>query len=353
MIAVTQENSYGNQQAIPAGELLDLQHLLQENRTLRWDRNFYKSLLERATAREQLLKQEIQQLNARIRYADDSVPAGLCGQSGPSPGWFNVFFALDDVDRAVGSTTISGYVMKDNSQQYRYCGWDFSGAELEQIRQIIASDERLNRVNISWRVCEVFGWYKPDGGLKEMSCRVALLRMERDGLIRLPPPQKGNGNRTARVRISSASDPESEVCIGAGALGPLRLEMVVKGATSQLWNELIERYHYLGHKPLPGAQLRYFVFSGSRLLAIMGFGASAWSVAGRDCYIGWTAKQRKSNLHLIVNNARFLILPWVHSRNLASKILSLACQSPAFFWAHSFYSIRCELQYWIRLWAMC
>lgn len=216
--------------------------------------------------------------------------------------------------------------MKDNSQQYRYCGRDFSGAELEQIRQIIASDERLNRVKISRRVCEAFGWYKPDGGLKEMSCRVALLRMERDGLIRLPPPQKGNGNRTARVRISSASDPESEVCIGAGALEPLRLEMVVKGATSQLWNELIERYHYLGHKPLPGAQLRYFVYSGYRLLATLGFGASAWSVAGRDCYIGWTAKQRRSNLHLIVNNARFLILPWVRSRNLASKILSLACK---------------------------
>ena len=109
--------------------------------------------------------------------------------------------------------------------------------------------------------------------------------------------------------------------MGAGALGPLRLEMVVKGTSSQLWNELIECYHYLGYKPLSGAQLRYFVFSGSRLLATLGFGASAWSVAGRDHYIGWTAEQRKSNLHLIVNNSRFLILPWVRSQNLASKIL--------------------------------
>ena len=216
--------------------------------------------------------------------------------------------------------------MKEHSQQYRYCGRDFSGAELEQIRQIIASDERLNRVKISRRACEVLGWYKPDGGLKEMSCRVALLRMERDGLIRLPPPQKGNGNRTARVRISGASDPESELCVGAGALGPLRLEVVVKGTGSRLWNELIERYHYLGYKPLPGAQLRYFVFSGSRLLATLGFGASAWSLADRDCYIGWTAKQRKNNLYLIVNNSRFLILPWIQSRNLASKILSLVCK---------------------------
>ncbi len=213
--------------------------------------------------------------------------------------------------------------MKACSQFYRYCGRDFSVAELQTIRQIIASDDRPNRVKISRRVCEAFRWYKQDGCLKEMSCRVALLRMERDGLIRLPPPEKGNGNRTAKVRISSASDPKPEVCIGAGALVPLRLELVVKGSTSQLWNELIDRYHYLGHKPLPGAQLRYFVYSGSRLLAVLGFGASAWSVAGRDRTIGWTAQQRKSNLHLIVNNARFLILPWIQSRNLASKILSL------------------------------
>jgi len=213
--------------------------------------------------------------------------------------------------------------MKECDRLYRYCGRDFSEPELQTIRQITASDDRPNRAKISRRVCEAFGWYKQDGGLKEMSCRVALLRMERDGLIRLPPPQKGNGNRTGRVRISTASDPKPDVCVGAGALGPLRLELVVKGTGSQLWNELIERYHYLGHKRLPGAQLRYFVYGGSRLLATLGFGACAWSVAGRDRTIGWTTDQRKNNLHLIVNNARFLILPWIQSRNLASKILSL------------------------------
>lgn len=205
----------------------------------------------------------------------------------------------------------------------RYCGRDFSDTDLHTIRHIIASNDQPNRVTISRRVCQAFDWYKPDGGLKEMSCRVALLRMERDGRIRLPPPEKGNGNRTARVRISHASDPQPDVRMGAGALGPLRLELVVTAAESQLWNELIERYHYLGHKRLPGAQLRYFVYSDSHLLAALGFGASAWSVAGRDRLIGWTATQRKRNLHLIVNNARFLILPWIQSRNLASKILSV------------------------------
>ena len=59
--------------------------------------------------------------------------------------------------------------MKDSRRPYRYCGRDFSGPQLEQIRQIIASDERPNRAKISRCVCEAFGWYKQDGGLKEMS----------------------------------------------------------------------------------------------------------------------------------------------------------------------------------------
>ena len=94
-----------------------------------------------------------------------------------------------------------------------------------------------------------------------------------------------------------------------------------------MWlNEYIHRYHYLGHKPLPGAQLRYFVYANNQLIALLGFGAAAWQTAPRDHYIGWNHEQRKRNLHLIVNNARFLILPWVKSHNLASKILSMVAK---------------------------
>jgi hypothetical protein len=90
---------------------------------------------------------------------------------------------------------------------------------------------------------------------------------------------------------------------------------------SSLWNEFIERYHYLGYQTLPGAQLRFFVTAASQLLAVLGFGASAWKVGPRDRWIGWTPDERTRHLHLVVNNARFLILPWVESRNLASRIL--------------------------------
>ena len=91
---------------------------------------------------------------------------------------------------------------------------------------------------------------------------------------------------------------------------------------AQLWREYVDRYHYLGYTPLPGAQMRYLVTSQRRVLAVVGFGASAWKAAPRDRFIGWSVAQREARLQLVVNNARFLILPWVQVRNLASTVLA-------------------------------
>ena len=208
------------------------------------------------------------------------------------------------------------------SSTHRYCGRVFRAEELDWIRDLIASDARLNRAELSRQVCDELGWKKADGGRKEMSCRVAMLRMHRDGLIELPPPRRSNSNGRRRPRLTSASAPQLPLEIPVGRLGPLEFRQVKTRKDASLWNELIERYHYLGHQPLAGAQIRYFVSSGSRILAALGFGASAWTVAPRDQFIGWTSAQRRENLHLVVNNARFLILPWVHSHNLASHLLA-------------------------------
>jgi hypothetical protein len=56
---------------------------------------------------------------------------------------------------------------------------------------------------------------------------------------------------------------------------------------------------------------------------LLRFGASAWKLAARERFIGWQEDPRQRNLSLVVNNARFLILPWIQSKGLASKILSL------------------------------
>ena len=209
-----------------------------------------------------------------------------------------------------------------SNTHFRYCGRLFTGQEINWIGQLIAENPQFNRLHLSRLVCKKLGWLRPDGRSKEMSCRVAMLRMEKDRLITLPPPQRKNGNGKNRIRLTSASDAQQPISCLAGALGELSFHPVDTSQNSSLWNELIERYHYLGYKPLPGAQIRYLVFSGSHLLAAMGFGAAAWTVAPRDQFIGWTSQQRKTNLHLIVNNARFLILPWVWSPNLASRILA-------------------------------
>ena len=216
--------------------------------------------------------------------------------------------------------------MDPASPVVRYCGRAFSPEELERIRGLIAEDPSRNRAVLSRVVCDELGWLRVDGRPKEMSCRVAMLRMERDGLLRLPAPERRNGNGQIRPRLTAASAPRLPVTCAVDELGELSLRVVTERNESRLWNELIERYHYLGYKPLPGAQLRYFVFAGFELLALLGFGAAAWKVAPRDRFIGWSAEQRLANLPRVVNNARFLILPWVRSRNLASSTLAAAAR---------------------------
>lgn len=207
----------------------------------------------------------------------------------------------------------------------RYCGRVFYDSELTLIRRLIAQHSTASRAQLSRLVCEQLSWCRSDGKLKDMSCRVAMLRMVDDGLIQLPPPRNSNGNgRPYRRRSPAAEPPPEAVNLPAGKFSDLDLQLVTQPQQSHLWNEYIDRYHYLGYHPLPGAQLRYFAHDSHQILALLGFGAAAWKIAPRDHFIGWTDPQRNRNLQLVVNNARFLILPWVHSRNLASKLLAMA-----------------------------
>lgn len=203
-----------------------------------------------------------------------------------------------------------------------YCGRAFSDADLDDVRQLIAANPGANRAQLSRMVCDDLAWFRPDGRRKEMSCRVAMLRMQRDGQLTLPAPLKTNCNGRISPTSTSLSEPRDLISDPAGRLGGLLIRVVETKADSRFWNELIERYHYLGYKPLAGAQIRYLVSSGSNLLAVLGFGAAAWALAVRDEWIGWDRDDRLRNLNLVVNNSRFLILPWVRSRNLASKVLA-------------------------------
>ena len=213
----------------------------------------------------------------------------------------------------------------------RYCGRLFNAAEIEVIRELLAICPPLSRYRLSRTVCECLDWRRPDGTLKDMSCRVALLRMQADALITLPPPRKPKP-----VAYQAHTDIEhavrEPVIVPSIDLARLSVDLVTEKRDSLLWNAYIERHHYLGHQLMPGAQLRYFVRTAGHVVALMSFGASAWKTKPRDAAIGWNPAQRQRNLHLIVNNARFLILPWIRCHNLASRVLALISRRLADDW---------------------
>jgi len=208
----------------------------------------------------------------------------------------------------------------------RYCGREFSNQEISLIRQLRTDNPSLNRTKFSKLVCEKLQWLKMNGELKEMSCRVALIRMQADHLIQLPLPTKKAPCSRVRIHFTERTDVGEAVSAPIHLLGQVRLERAIGSSALSLWREYIERYHYLGYTQLPGAQIRYFIYAGTRLVALLSFSAAAWKTAPRDQFIGWSQEQRQKNLHYIINNSRFLILPWVRSANLASKILSIAAK---------------------------
>ena len=210
-----------------------------------------------------------------------------------------------------------------------YCGREFSADDIQTIKLLMEQNPSLKRTPLSRKLCERFGWLKPNGELKDMTCRVALQRMQADGLITLPPSQMPGGRGPPHFPPTAASDPQAPLLQPVHELDALTLHPVTTTATSRLWNEYIARYHYLGYTPMSGSQMRYNVFAGEQLVALLSFGASAWKLAGRERFIGWQESERLKNLQLVVNNARFLILPWIQSKGLASKILSkIARQLP-------------------------
>jgi len=215
-------------------------------------------------------------------------------------------------------------IREQRERTWKYSGRTFNESELEAIRSIIGEDTTGTRAAIARKACEQLGWYRADGQPKSASMVKVLGAMEADGLIELPAPRSGaRSTRAKPIEHSAQTDAGEPIISPAGELArDLRIEIAETDEQKSLWNEYVDRYHYLGYTPLAGAQLKYLVYSGERLLALLGFGASAWKIAPRDWYIGWSDEKREENLQLVVNNARFLILPWVSSKNLASMILS-------------------------------
>jgi hypothetical protein len=207
-----------------------------------------------------------------------------------------------------------------------FCGRTFVPSELELMRQIASEYSALGVTEIARTICELLEWTRPNGRLKNHECRQLLERLQAEGFLPLPAVRK-LGGRGPRRALGSASCAEPAPVIGAaGECEPLELALVEGQADSRRWREQMERHHYLGCRVPFGAQLRYWARNREQDLACLLWTSPAWRMQARDEWIGWNDGQRQRQLQRIVNNGRFLILPWVNVKGLASKILALSAR---------------------------
>lgn len=198
-----------------------------------------------------------------------------------------------------------------------------TSSDLLQIQTVIEQHWDKGRTPISRILCQMWNWVQPNGRLKDMACRELLLTLERSGCLRLPPP-KANANNDLRNRSIPFLDTEqTPIEASLADLPPVEIKLARNTPLESLYNSLIHQHHYLGYRQIVGSHLKYMAFMDQRPVACLGWGSAAWSVKSRDAFIGWDKPTKEKNLHFVVNNTRFLILPWVKVKCLASKILAL------------------------------
>ncbi len=217
-------------------------------------------------------------------------------------------------------------------------GRTFSVEELGTLQTLTADCAGLSRTELAYTLCELLDWRRPTGRLKNHEGRLLLEHLEAKGLVALPRVRGAGAPRGPRTPPRSAQGAPPPAVIGTlQDVAPLRLEPVPPGrhGPSRLWRELISRYHYLGERVPVGATLRYLARSArppEPVLACLGWTSAAWRIAVRDRWIGWTDGQRRRALPYVVNNSRFLILPWVQVPGLASHLLALCARQLPQHW---------------------
>ncbi|MCD4749791.1 MAG: DUF4338 domain-containing protein [Thermoanaerobaculales bacterium] len=212
------------------------------------------------------------------------------------------------------------------TQPLVFKGRTFTPSDLRLIQEIVDTYGNLGRQELAQTIAELLEWERPNGSSKWRECRDLLNRLADEGFVALPELRSGRprGSKTS-VPLSADGEPGQELLGSVGDVAPVKLILVRKKDDRLLWRELVGRYHYLGHKVPFGAQLRYLISVSRPSQAVVGciqISSPAWKLAPRDTWVGWNAKTREQNLQMIVNNSRFLILPWVKVKNLASHVLA-------------------------------
>jgi hypothetical protein len=203
------------------------------------------------------------------------------------------------------------------------CGKEFSSEIIARIDGKVKAEPALSRRELARSVCQWLNWRSERGNWQEGSCRKALAILNRRKVLKLPERSRiCQGARKARateVQVATVSCRLKE--LGEVTVTPIEDR---RSPESKIVRELLERYHPLAAGTLRGAQMRYLVSSSKwGPVGVLTFSAGTWALQDRDNYIGWSEQGRREHLKYVVRNDRFLILPSVEVRHLASHVLGL------------------------------
>lgn len=216
------------------------------------------------------------------------------------------------------------------------CGREITVQEIEEIKEMISVFCRLSRIELAQTIAENLQWYSASGTNKIDACLKLLEKLELQGILQLPEKQTELTPRVKKkLAITEKTALQPEIVCKLKELGPVELEIVKDRNIVALWNEYVERYHYLGYKKPFGYTMRYFIKSERGRIGCVLFCGASKAMRIRDYWIGWTETQRLRNLAWVINNARFLIFPWVKVKNLASHALGRINRQIRFQWKES------------------
>jgi hypothetical protein len=220
-------------------------------------------------------------------------------------------------------------------EKITYRGRTISAEDICFIRELIARHPKASRRGLSQLLCEAWDWRQANGALRDMVCRGMMLMLHRGGHIELPE-KKFTPHNPLGKRRKPATDillDQRPIEDSLQTLMPLEIRQVRRTSWEPLFDGLIERDHYLGYNHVVGEHLKYMVFREDRPVACLAWSSAPWHMGPRDRFIGWSPAVRKKNLHLIAYNTRYLILPWVRVKHLASHILGSVARRISADWA--------------------